>query len=80
MALPEPESQSKWEPPRPGAVTGTLAAADHDFGGVTKAGRVVFEAELVEHQPPLLFVVEPDGSVRGLTAASSYATLSAISE
>ena len=60
--------------------TGTLAAADHDIGGVTRSGRIVFEAELVEHQPPQLFVVEPDGAVRGLTGASAYATLSAIVE
>jgi hypothetical protein len=62
------------------AATGTLFAADHDFGGVTRSGRIVFEAELVEHLPPQLFVVEPDGAVRGLTGASSYATLSAIVE
>jgi hypothetical protein len=62
------------------SATGTLAAADHDFGGVTRSGRIVFEAELVEHLPPQLFVVEPDGAVRGLTGASSYATLSAIVE
>ena len=60
--------------------SGTLTAADHDFGGVTKAGRIVFEAELVDHQPPQLFVVEPDGAVRGLTGGGSYATLSAIVE
>ncbi len=60
--------------------SGTLAAADHDFGGVTRSGRIVFEAELIEHLPPQLFVVEPDGSVRGLTGASSYSTLSAIVE
>jgi hypothetical protein len=62
------------------SATGTLAAADHDFGGVTRSGRIVFEAELIEHLPPQLFVVEPDGSVRGLTGASSYSTLSAIVE
>ena len=62
------------------SASGTLAAADHDFGGVTKAGRIIFEAELVEHQAPRLFVVEPDGTLRGLTGAGSYATLSAIVE
>lgn len=61
-------------------LTGTRKAADQDFGGVTKAGRLVFEAELTEGQAPHLFVVEPGGEVRSLTQAASAATLSAVVE
>ena len=61
-------------------LTGTRKAADQDFGGVTRAGRLVFEAELQEGQAPELFVVEPGGEVRSLTAAGSAATLSAVVE
>ncbi|MGZ6142207.1 MAG: hypothetical protein ACXWLM_02660 [Myxococcales bacterium] len=61
-------------------LTGTRKAADQDFGGVTKAGRLVFEAELTEGQAPGLFIVEPGGGVRSLTAAGTAATLSAVVE
>lgn len=61
-------------------VTRTATAADHDFGGLSKAGRLFFEAEIVEHAPPRLFVVEPSGAVRALTAAAGYTSLSALVE
>lgn len=60
--------------------SGTLAAADHDFGGVTRSGRIIFEAELKEHAPSQLFVVDADGSVRGLNGANAFATIAAIVE
>jgi hypothetical protein len=60
--------------------TGTRRAADHDFGAVLGSGRLVFEAELQEGQPPRLYIVEPMGEVRTLTAQGTYATLSAVLE
>ena len=60
--------------------TGTRHAADHDFGAVLASGRLVFEAELQEGQAPRLYVVEPTGEIRSLTAQGSYATLSAVLE
>ena len=61
-------------------LTGTRKAADQDFGGVTRAGRLIFEAELEEGTAPGLFIVEPGGEVRSLTAAGTSATLSALVE
>jgi hypothetical protein len=60
--------------------SGTRHAADHDFGAVLGSGRLVFEAELQEGQKPRLYVMETMGEVRTLTAAGSYATLSAVLE
>lgn len=60
--------------------TGTRRAADQDFGGLTRAGRLVFEAELHEGSGPSLFVVEPGGGVRALTPAGTRATLAAVLE
>ena len=57
--------------------TGTLRAADHDFGGLSKSGRLFFEAELVEHAPPRLFVLDAQG-VRALTSSGEYTSLSAL--
>ena len=39
-----------------------------------------FEAELEEGKAPRLFIVEPGGEVRSLTAAGTSATLSALVE
>ena len=61
-------------------LTGTRKAADQDFGGVTRAGRLIFEAELQEGTKPQLFIVEPGGEVRALTGAGTSATLSALVE
>ena len=47
------------------------------MGAVTAAGRLVFEAELPLGRGPQLFVLDPNGSVRSLTAAGSYATFAA---
>ena len=57
--------------------TGTRRAADHDFGAVTGAGRLVFEAELHEGTAPQLFVVESNREVRRLTAAGTDTTTTA---
>ena len=48
--------------------------------GLTRAGRLVFEAELHEGSGPALFVAEPGGSVRALTTAGTHATLAAVLE
>jgi hypothetical protein len=61
-------------------ITGTRKAADQDFEGLTRAGRLVFEAELTEGTKPRLFVVEGSGEIRGLTSDGSSATLSAVLE
>lgn len=58
--------------------TGTSRALDQDIGGLTAAGRVVFEAELPEGRGPRLFIVEPKGEVRGLTGDGKYGTFAAI--
>ncbi len=61
-------------------ITGTRKAADQDFEGLTRAGRLVFEAELTEGTKPRLYIVEGSGEIRGLTADGSSATLSAVLE
>lgn len=60
--------------------TGTRRAADMDFGAITKAGRLLFEAELHDRDPRQVYVVEPMGEVRALTGDGAYATLSAVLE
>jgi hypothetical protein len=61
-------------------ITGTRKAADQDMGGLTRAGRLVFEAELFEHAAPRLFIADTGGEIRGLTPDGSSATLSAVLE
>jgi hypothetical protein len=50
------------------------------MGGLTRAGRLVFEAELVEHAAPRLFILDTGGEIRSLTPDGSSATLSAVLE
>ena len=58
--------------------SGTLRALDQDLGGLTAAGRVVFEAELPGGHGPRLFVAEPGGGVRAVTGDGDFATFAAI--
>jgi hypothetical protein len=51
-----------------------------DFGAITKAGRLLFEAELHDRDPRQVYVVEPMGEARTLTPDGGYATLSAVLE
>ncbi len=63
-----------------GSATGASRAADQDFDAATQGGRLDFEAELDEGDPSQVYVVEPMGEVRTLTANGSYATLCAVLE
>jgi hypothetical protein len=58
--------------------TGTTHAADHDFGALSAGGRLFFEAELFEHAPPRIYVVEPGGAVRALSDRAVYTSIATL--